>query len=189
MCLVTARRFNGLLQQNSNMWLILAPLTIMVTLLAIVLSPILALFVQDDNRLPNYLNWFQTPDNLIIGDDQFRSEQMSWTKSKYLYALFWLARNPAYGFDSFVGIKINPGFIYHSKGDEKVGNVPLHEGWVYRTLRNTDGTKAWQFYLIKRLTNTKCLKLNFGWKLWSELKVGQIRSLAVTCNPFTKYVV
>lgn len=164
-------------------YFLLAPLSAIFTLLAILLSPILALCIKKDGYLPNWLSWFQTPDNPAIGDESFQTNQMSWTTSKYLYALFWLCRNPAYGFDHLLGARIPDGFTYSSKGDEGTTNSPLHEGWVYRRIDN-----AWQFYFVKRLTKTKCLKLNLGWKLWGKLESGQVRQLVCTINLFTKVV-
>ena len=163
-------------------WLILAILSIIVTLAVMVFAPAIALFVGKDGELPKWLMWASTEDNPAIGDALFHANQMHWTKSYYLYALFWLWRNPAYSFDNYVGAKIPEGFIYSSKGDELTGNSPLHEGWVYRRV-----DKYWQFYLVKRLTETKCLKLNLGWKLWGDLQAGQVISLVCTINPFTKY--
>lgn len=164
-------------------YLLLAPLSIAFTLLAILLSPILALLVKSDGYLPDWLSWFQTPDNPAIGDKMFQENQMSWTKSKYLYALFWLCRNPAYGFDHAIGARIPEGFTYTSKGDEATTNAPIHNGWVYRKIDN-----AWQFYFVHQWSETKCWKLNFGWKLWGKLEAGQVRQLVCTITPFAKIV-
>jgi hypothetical protein len=163
-------------------YFILAPPSILFTILAAILSPVLALFVQENGQLPVWLKWFDTPDNSTYGDQAYRDNQMKGVTSKWWIATCWLARNPAYGFDQLIGAKIPEGFIYSSGGDELTGNTPLHEGWVYRRC-----DKYWQFYLVKKLTKTKCLKLNLGHKLWGELKAGQVRSLVCTINPFTKH--
>lgn len=167
-------------------WFILAPLSVAFTLLAILLAPVLALFVRENGYLPEWLWWFQTPDNPAIGDEMYRSTQMAGVTSRWWIATCWLARNPAYGFDHAVGAKIHRGFVYQSSGDEGTTNSPLHEGWVYRTVTNNDLSYYWQFYLVKRLTATRCLKLNLGWKLWGKLEPGQVRQLVVTCSPFAK---
>ena len=172
-------------------WLILSILSFIVTLSVMIFAPLIALFVGKDGELPKWLRWASTEDNPAIGDSLFHTNQMHWTKSYYLYALFWLWRNPAYGFDNYVGAVIPKGFFYESKGDELTTNSPLHEGWVYRKVRapsyNDKIVSYWQFYLVKRLTKTKCLKLNIGHKLWGNIQAGQVRSLVCTINPFTKY--
>lgn len=164
-------------------YLILAPLSIVFTILAVLLSPILALLVKSDGYLPDWLSYFQTPDNKATGDKMFQEQQMAWTKSKYLYALFWLARNPGYGLDHAIGAKIPVGFKYESWGDEATTNAPIHDGLVYRKANG-----YWQFYFVHQWSETKCWKLNFGWKLWGDLQAGQVRQLVCTITPFAKVV-
>jgi hypothetical protein len=65
-------------------WLPYSLASIVVTLSAILLSPVLALLVKTDGYLPKWLNWYQTPDNPAIGDKMFQDTQMSWTKSNHL---------------------------------------------------------------------------------------------------------
>lgn len=169
-------------------WIILAPLSVAFTLLAILLAPVLALLVKPDGCLPDWLNWFQTPDNPATGDMMFQQNQMSWTTSRYLYALFWLARNPAYGFDHLLGAKIKPEFQLDTYGDLLTGNNPIHNGFLFCKLRNKDGSRYWQFYFIHQWSTTKCWKINFGWKLWGKLEAGQVRQLVCTMSPFAKVV-
>jgi hypothetical protein len=168
-------------------WFLLAPLSIIFTLLAMMLSPLVALFVRADGYLPRWLWAFGTPDAPAIGDDQYRANQMAGVTSRWWMATCWLARNPGCGFDEFIGAHILPGFIYQSTGDELTHNTPLHNGWVYRSVTNQDGSPYWQLHAVYRLTSTKCLKVALGWKLWGELKEGETRRLCCTVSPFTKY--
>lgn len=116
-------------------WCFLAIAGLACTVLAMLLAPLLPLFVRPDGYLPGWLRWFQTPDNPACGDRQFHDTQMSWTSSKYLWTVFWQWRNPAYGFDaSVLGAQVLDGFIYMSSGDELVSNTPLHNGWVFRKI-------------------------------------------------------
>lgn len=169
-------------------YLLLAPLSIVFTLLAILLSPILALLVKGNGYLPDWLSFFSTPDNPDIGDKMFQEQQMAWTKSKYLYALFWLARNPSYGFDHAIGAKIKPDFQLSLFGDILTTNAPVHNGYLWRKVRNKDGSSYWQFYFVHQWSDTKCWKINFGWKLWGNLQAGQVRQLVCTITPFAKVV-
>jgi hypothetical protein len=166
-------------------WFLHAPLSLLVTLTGILFAPLLALCVQKSDYLPGWLSWYQTPDAPAIGDAAYRSNQMKGITSRWWIATCWLARNPAYGFDHLVGARISASLWppYQSWGDEFTTNAPLHEGWVYRRIG-----PYWQFYFVKKLTATKCLKLNLGWKLWGKLEAGQVRQLVCTASPFTKIV-
>lgn len=165
-------------------WAFLAVAGIVVTIIAVILAPVLALFRQADDRLPAWLSWFQQPDTPCCGDVAFHANQMSWTSSKYLWTVFWQWRNPAYGFDaSVLGAQVLDGFVYSSCGDELVGNSPLHNGWVFRKMVIGNVT-YWQFYFVHGWTDTKCLRVNLGWKLWGNLQPGQARSLVISANPW-----
>ena len=154
------------------------------TVLAVLITPILPFLVRDNGYLPDWLSWFQTPDNPAFGDRQFHGTQMSWTRSKYLWTVFWLWRNPAYGFDfTVLGMPVLPGFVVKRWGDDMTSNSPLHNGWVFRRL--IIGCESyWQFYLVHAWTETKCLRINLGWKLWGDLQIGQVRPLVISFNPW-----
>ena len=165
-------------------WAFLAVAGIAFTILAMILAPALALFRQADDRLPAWLSWFQQPDTPCCGDAAFHANQMSWTQNKYLWTVFWLWRNPAYGFDAAVlGVTLQDGFVYRSWGDELVSNSPLHNGWVFRLVESA-GATYWQLYFVHGWTNTKCLRVHLGWKLWGDLQPGQTRSLVFSPNPW-----
>lgn len=161
-------------------WAFLAVSGIMVTIIAVILAPVIALFRQADDRLPSWLSWFQQPDTPCCGDTAFQLNQMAWTSSKYLWTVFWQWRNPATDL-------MPPCWVRRcwmaSCGDELVGNVPLHNGWVFRLVESA-GATYWQFYFVHGWTDTKCLRVNLGWKLWGDLQSGQARSLVFSPNPW-----
>jgi hypothetical protein len=89
------------------LYLLLIPISLILTLVAIILAPVLPMLATAqegwlDNhakwgfgpRLPIWLSWFQTPDNSLDGDATFeRLNGISyWAKVK------WLWRNPCYAF-------------------------------------------------------------------------------------------
>lgn len=167
-------------------WVLLSITGMVVTALAMLLAPVLPFFVQPDGYLPGWLSWFQTPDNPAFGDRQFHDTQMSWTRCKYLWTVFWLWRNPAYGFDAAVlCTQVLDGFVYVSSGDELVSNMPLHNGWVFRKVL-VGNTTYWQLYIVHGWSDVKCLRINLGWKLWGSLKAGQTRPLVISINPWMK---
>lgn len=154
---------------------LLAPISLILTLVALILSPILPLFAtqQDgwlDNhsiwgigpRLPNWLSWFQTPDNSLDGDSTF--QQIN--GRSYLAKVKWLIRNPAYAFAlRYVTPAVKEPFpIYDTSvsGDKTIrDNDNAKEGWC---LVHAEG--LFQFTLVKRIFSTnRCIYVNLGWNI------------------------
>lgn len=149
-------------------YLVLVPISLVLTLIAVLIAPILPLFAKPmmgwcDNhsyeaiepRLPTWLNWFMTPDNSLYGDATFQSinGKSYWSEVK------WLWRNPCYSFAL------------------KYLDFP-YETTVYgdKTIKDNDNAKAgycfvranglFQFRFIKRIANTnRCILVNFGWNI------------------------
>jgi hypothetical protein len=87
-------------------WIVLFPANLFANLVAIILSPILALscFVEIRNGrewLIPQLSWFQTFDNPVDAygvDGYWKADGYATIPSPYICRLRWLQRNPAYGF-------------------------------------------------------------------------------------------
>lgn len=149
-------------------YLLLVPISLIITLLALIISPILPLFATEqdgwlDNhakwgpgpRLPTWLNWFQTPDNSLDGDATF--ERLNGTG--YWPKVKWLCRNPAY---AFALRYLVPQYITSVAGDKTIkDNDNAKEGWC---LVHTNG--LFQFTLVKRIFSTsRCVYVNCGWNI------------------------
>ena len=148
-------------------YLILVPISLFITLLAWVISPILPLFATQqegwlDNhakwgigpRLPKWLNWFMTPDNSLDGDATFESlnPPSYWSKVK------WLCRNPAYSFG--LCYLTNP---YYTKvsGDKTIkDNDNAKAGWC---LVHANG--LFQFTSVTSIGFSRCIYINLGWNV------------------------
>jgi hypothetical protein len=110
------------------------------------------------------------------------------TKHQYLNRVIWLWRNPAYGFDhDILGFKVNDGYTRVEHGDKHVSNKPLTNGWCYRTLVNTDGTRCWQFYCVYSYFNWKCFRLNIGWKIWGTPNKDELAQFVCSINPWMEF--
>ena len=147
---------------------ILVPISLIITLLGILLSPILPLFAVEkywwlDNHskegmglvLPNWLNWFNTPDNDLFGDATFQRIN----GKSYWSCVTWLCRNPAYSF----GLKyIGTPYQISYKGDNSIkDNDNAKEGWLY-----VSANGLFQFVYIKRIfTTNRCIYINLGWNI------------------------
>jgi len=147
-------------------YLILVPISLLITLLAVILAPVLPLFAVQklwwcDNHsyqavgpvLP--FNWFQTPDNTLNGDATFQDLNgiSYWSKVK------WLWRNPAYSFA--LRYLTNPYYTV-VKGDKTIkDNDNAKEGFC---LVQANG--LFQFVLVRRIGSTsRCLYVNVGWNI------------------------
>ena len=149
-------------------YLFLVPISLVITLLALILAPVMVLFTEQrdgwlDNgsiwgrgpRLPTWLNWFMTPDNSLDGDYAF--EQINgrsyWSKVK------WLWRNPAY---AFALVNIGVPYTTAVKGDKTIkDNDNAKEGWC---LVHANG--LFQFTYVKRIfSSSRCIYVNLGWNI------------------------
>lgn len=149
-------------------WLIvLVPLNIVVTVLNILLSPILPVFAQDklgpcDNnghqcvgpRLPNWLSWFQTPDNSLDGDATF--ERLN--PPGYFSKIKWFIRNPGYGFSVHY---LTAPYVTTISGDPTIkDNDNAKAGWC--CVRSNG---LFQLRLVVPIGFKRCLYWNFGWNI------------------------
>lgn len=154
------------------LYLILAPLSLVVTLVSLPLAPILVLFARDEDgwldnhakrgvgpRLPSCLSWFMTPDNSLDGDATFEriNGRSYWAKVK------WLWRNPAYSFAlRYIDtIKNKPTLI----GDDSIkDNDNAKAGWCFVRCGG-----LFQFTWIKPIGYQRCIYVVLGWNIRGTL--------------------
>lgn len=152
----------------SLIYLILVPISLILTAISIPLSIIFPLFaVQKDGwldnhsvwgigpRLPTWLNWFQTPDNSLDGDYTFQTinGRSYWSKVK------WLCRNPAYSFALWY---IPMPYTTYVIGDPTIkDNDNAKEGYCFIRANG-----LFLFRCVVRIFNTnRCFYANFGWNI------------------------
>lgn len=157
---------------------IMAVLSLVVTVFAFVIAPVLPFFakVQDGPlyngteygpgpRLPNWLNWFMTPDNSLDGDHGWQNDHWQWrfkfplAIASYIGQVGWLWRNPAYSFGmEYINGNVAPTYT----GDPTIkDNDNAKEGYL---LVHED--RLFQFVYVKRIFNTsRCLYINLGWNI------------------------
>lgn len=152
-------------------YILMVPVSLLLTAIAIVIAPILPLFarIKDgplDNGggygpgpwLPKWLFWFQTPDNNLWGDSTFQhiNGQSYWSQVK------WLWRNPAYSY----GIRYVNGFTTDKSwsGDNTIkDNDNAKEGHLL-----VKAAGLFQYVLVKRIFSTnRCIYVNLGWNIRS----------------------
>lgn len=153
-------------------WAVLAVLSILIVPVAWILAPVLPVFASRDGWLPAWLIWFQTPDNALDGDEQYRTmhapfigAESGW--ERYSNRVFWLWRNPAYGFDFIVlGCHLPAGCTVRWRGDPAVRNRPNGKaGYCYTVVSAPDGRAWWHLRVVFLLWPGECLDINLGWRL------------------------
>ncbi|QLG87639.1 hypothetical protein HQ393_04875 [Chitinibacter bivalviorum] len=152
------------------LWPLLALLDFGFTVLAMLLAPLIALFVHSDGYLPRCLWWFQTPDSRMDGCDGDANFCATHKAGWWTYVL-WQWRNPAAGFSEWLGIGFDPLTLKLIKHDWVGGYLLLAR----------DGTGLRAFEISHSPWN-----LRIGWKLGNLYRDPRERIPIVhRCNPFS----
>jgi hypothetical protein len=148
-------------------YILLVPLSLLLTLVAIIIAPVLPMFAVQkewwlDNHsyravgpvLPSWLNWFMTPDNSLDGDATFEklNPPSYWSKVK------WLWRNPAY---AFALRYLDAPYTTEMLGDKTIkDNDNAKKGWLF-----VKANGLFQFVLIVPIGFQRCFMVNLGWNV------------------------
>ena len=138
------------------------PACILMEVVAFLLSPVVALFVNKQGWLPSRLWAFQTPDNSCDGDE---GHLIRWRgRPVYFRRVAWLARNRAYGFKLLtIGCWYQK---YETKGDPAIRNRGNARAGSF-VLRGNLGN--WYYKTIKPIGFNYCIQLALGWQLDSPI--------------------
>lgn len=150
-------------------WLVYLGALFVMSVLAFFLTPLLPAFARprlgpvDNNhgqavepRLPRWLAWFDTPDNSLLGDKNWKATH----DGGYWSQVAWLYRNSLYGFKwGPIAAPMGGQRIIH--GDPDINRNNGH----YGVLRITMGP-YWQWKCVKPIGRSKrCWMINLGWML------------------------
>ena len=155
-------------------WLLLLPVMIAVTILTFPMAFVLPFFAQyregwHDNGniygygfyLPTWLNWFQTPDNSLDGDEGWQTLHWQWRFkfppkiATWIGRFGWLLRNPGqgYGVHYLVGDPITGTYT----GNLAVNDSPGVEGQCFIYVQDLV-----QWVWVRKIGSTsKCFYFNF----------------------------
>lgn len=167
----------------------MATFSLLITIVAFIVAPILPLFatMQDGfllngtaygsgPRLPNWLNWFMTPDNSLEGDQGWQTEHWQWrfklplAIATYIGQVGWLWRNPAYAFGlKYIDGTAAPTYIgdpdIKDNDNAKEGQLLVHASGLF------------QYVAVKRIFSTnRCIYINLGWNIRALIDAGNRRS-------------
>ena len=149
------------------LYLILVPISLLITLLAVILAPVMVVFKVEkewwcDNHsyravgpvLPSWLNWFMTPDNTLDGDAGAvaRNGKGYWAK------VLWLWRNPLY---SYMLKYLTAPYSTKVLGDKTIKDGDnAKAGWCF-----VRANGLFQFAYVTDLGNGECRMGNLGWNI------------------------
>lgn len=147
------------------LYLALMAFALPLQIFAMVAAPVIALFVNKDGNLPWWLKWFQTPDATCF-DEMWVAEHPNW--SKYKIAWTWIARNPAYGFRKWAGLKDDETAVASVRGNVNIADGENGvAGWFLIT--STKG--FWNFSYMWHIPGThSCVRGEWGWYLLPKAK-------------------
>ena len=147
--------------------------SLFMTVVGRIVAPIVVPFASEDGWLPSWLNWFQTPDNSIDGDNGWKTEHWQWRfkfsppVARYLGRVGWLWRNSMYNWSiNVLGAKLKATDTMFTEGDPLTSDNPAHSGTFKRRVYRDGKLIYWQWYFIYVYSKTRCIRMNFGWKLW-----------------------
>lgn len=130
------------------------------TLLAWLLSRVIALFVDTNGNLPYLLHWFQTPDVPCWGAPFWKEQHPAY--SVYQLCESWLRRNPAQGYDQFIKADVTMQTPVRVFGNLEISDgvygAPIG-GWFLII-----GGGVFQFSAIIP-TRFCCIDIGLGWRL------------------------
>jgi hypothetical protein len=153
-------------------YILLVPLSLLLTLIAVILAPVLPVFAVQkewwlDNHakrgigsvLPSWLNIFNTPDNDLFGDATFKrlNPPSYWSQVK------WLWRNPAYSFAlRYINTIENKPTVLGN--DNIKDNDQAVAGWCF-----VQCAGLFQFTWVKPIGYQRCIYCVFGWNIRGTL--------------------
>lgn len=179
-------------------YLTLVLLGIVITILNVLLSPILPLFIRA-GRLPKCLSWFAPHDNPAWGDMDYHKREMAWANWMpnvmflYVSAVCWMCRNAGYGYDHWAGVTIKEGYTLVEDEDcsanisrDENMNVTGTEGTYHRKLINGDGKEYFEYCTVFHRGDIFCrgdiwYRIQFGWHLHT-IEAGRTANLKLTFN-------
>lgn len=156
-------------------WFLFLIMNLSTNILNFPLAPLVVLFADKDGWLPHWLWAFQTPDNPLDGDNDWKTKYRPFLNEssklkRWINRFRWLHRNKLYGFNAAVmSIYFQDSDKVFIFGDPDVKNDPVGKsGAVKRLLLRNRKDIAFQWYYIRQYKRWphKCIRINIGWKLW-----------------------
>lgn len=193
-------------------WAWKVPVLVVLTGIAYVINPILALFIthaeeSETTGFPSLhpgmmreflikpLRIWQSEDAPVDEYYWANYEKNGWLQRtfreryphsafvRYLYRCFWLYRNPAYGFGNALGYDAVEMVILDKLDNDHLWKKgQTNVSWWIA--KNYHGQIGWCFQMQWHFYKRRCLEVYLGYKLFAD---GKRKSVAMRFNPFRRY--
>lgn len=193
-------------------WLWKVPTLIVLTLIAYIINPIIALFIvkaeesettgfpslypgmpreflikplriwQSEDAPVDEYYWANYEKNGWL-QRNFRARYQDSAFTRYLYRCFWLYRNPAYGFGNVLGYDSTGIEFVDMKNDDHLWKKGV-TNYSWWIAKNAKKQTGWCFQMQWHFYKERCLEIYIGYKLLAD---GKRKSVAMRFNPFRKY--
>jgi hypothetical protein len=178
-------------------WMWFAFLDLNLMPLWFLLAPIVSLFTA--RGWPRWGGWLWTYDNPPQGDEGYQKHRAPFTSGYlepwqlYVNRVFWLWRNPGYGFQKWCGVGYGNGLVVKIIGDggfgDRISDKAGRAGWYYAEGWNDFGdVVAFELYVVWPWCRSRCVRIRLGWKILTDkFKRLQFAPMVNTANPFKSY--
>lgn len=137
--------------------------------------------------------WFGTWDNPPQGDSRWL--RLGWFPGKttgikgYLNRVGWLFRNPGYGFQRWAAVNYSDRNKLIAKGNPDISDkYKIPGSYLAKLYDKNSKLIAFEYYLVKPWSDTKCIRIRFGWKLVTDkFETYGFAAYVNTFNPFKSY--
>lgn len=169
------------------LWPFLVLLDLGFMVLAMLLAPLIALFVRSDGYLPRWLWWFQTPDSRMDGCNGDANFCATHRPCWWTYVL-WQWRNPCAGFSHWLGLVFDRPVIRQWGAAGEIGRLPVFRpGWHFLWVIDARGRRAFEFAATWPSLFGRCWNIRIGYKLGNLYRDPTERIPIVhRCNPLSK---
>lgn len=178
------------------LWALFFVIDKILLILSLPLIPFLSLFTA--NGWPKWGSIFWTYDNPPQGDLGYQAKRAPYCPASspwelYVNRVFWLYRNPNYGFNKLAciiyGSDLEVKMVRFGGAGDMISDKYRHPGWYYAECRNHyNDLIAFEFYAVLPWSENHDLRIRLGWKILTN-KFQQLgfAPLVGTINPFDGY--
>lgn len=172
-------------------WFFLALLSLAMDAAGLVLVAV-GLAIAGAARLPWYLQWFDN-DREPYGDTARKPAIDAATGLRRAWLRYWwlAIRNPAnnFGYLPWMGFAQHASLVYTATGNPNTsdqGESGAKLTYAWRAGRKV----AFEYYLVRQWSATRCLRVRLGWKIDHNLRAewrrndGSATQIVAVVNPF-----
>ena len=177
-------------------WFVLCLLDWVLLLTVPIAAPIIAAFTQAQpfGQQPYSWGWlWGTYDNPPQGDEGYVRSRAPFPKhlhgwKGYVNRVWWMIRNPLYGFARLSAIDYSAEQVQHVMGKDGISDKEGIPGWYFVRVYSPHKLVGFEFYGVFPYSKTRDLRVRLGWKLLpSKFQRNGFAQLVNTVNPFDGY--